>query len=384
MPLSISILHLIIITLPIGTKIQLGSEYLTLTYFLIYIYILLKIKNFKIIFEKKYNKYIFPFLLIITIMFFSEYYSDFKTGELGFSIIRQILFMLLFFCCAIKDFVIMKTSNRPLDCSLLYSSILISIIYYTGLFPSVDDDGRVSTFDLNSNLLAGYCILGIIYSMNYLANKDFYIFKINSLFLLVFQFSAVLIILNTGSRGGVLTIFVFFIMYILLDKSKSRYKSLLKGLVLFVFLFLLFFLMNSKLLTERFNEIGDDIRVTYLWPIAISLIERYPLFGSSLSGFESTVIPIFGRMFSPHNEFLKVLLMSGFVGLGLFVYFLILLLKCAYNYYRITKNPFYIYIFVFLMLSINQGYPLQLPLIWILFLTFLSLLGGFNYEVRRT
>lgn len=146
----------------------------------------------------------------------------------------------------------------------------------------------------------------------------FFYVKIKSIRLIILGtfLSYILILLLYGSRGTILSVLLFVLLYYFIA-NKVRLKSILKFTFIIVLIFIsfrfyieytnadLFFLNKSEQLSEGNNDISNG-RFS-LYSDAIAGISDYPLLGQGIAAFENN----YNRY--PHNFILQILYEGGVV-----------------------------------------------------------------------
>ena len=146
--------------------------------------------------------------------------------------------------------------------------------------------------------------------------------------------SAILVmtaLIITGSRGGVISLFIALLAYFFMLFKHKIIKSL--KIVLIVFCLVPMFFMISfylapphiqQMIVQRFNPTGkDSVELTsgrtILWPNAFKLFLESPIVGHGLY----TALPLMKKNFpiwaNTHNDYLKYMVEFGIIGTILFI-----------------------------------------------------------------
>ena len=208
------------------------------------------------------------------------------------------------------------------------SFFLLSILFYMGFSTSISNDGRPTIFGMNQNHLGiGICIsiftfISAIFENPLKFSKKRYILFIPLLLLLIFM-------IITGSRVAFMSFLSGIIVFIFFKKSlSSSKKSLIFIISTILFLVLwVIYLKNSFLvsrLSDTVNE-GDLASRDWIWIQLFDIISKNPLFGVGITGYTNVMDNL-----SPHNVLLEIVCYTGIIGLIIFLFFLIRIIKIAF------------------------------------------------------
>lgn len=187
------------------------------------------------------------------------------------------------------------------------------------------------------NSFSGFavCLLPFIYNFYPLANKYL---KFGLIFLGI---CAAIIILFTGSRTGYIAT-VAFILYVLLTTMR---KSFLK--FLFVMLPVILISINflpdeykgrfESIFTQEDKEGGSTNARKQILFDAVDVFLEHPM-GVGLAAFPKVRGEMFGRTQDTHNLYMQVLTNTGFIGLGLFLTFVITMIRCNQRILRSLEH----------------------------------------------
>lgn len=192
--------------------------------------------------------------------------------------------------------------------------------------------------------------------------KKNYIKFIISLFIILLLYTD----LYTKSRAGLITLFLFGLIYMLFQKHKKRILLLLFAIALFVLVF------APIDYWDRFASMkdlsSDDMnRVTLIWPQAIKAFFQRPINGYGIGNGEIylreiTSVPLYlasSYVLSAHNVYLGITLDLGIIGLFLYLGFIILPTRNLFltiinkNRYKIPRIEYY---FSILVISVIISY----------------------------
>ena len=203
---------------------------------------------------------------------------------------------------------------------ILGAYVLIgSTIYnYVAGIVAVQYEGRYSAAGVNANDVALMLILGlpIVLQLFFVTSKNIKGTVLRAINLLYIPLSIFAIVL-TGSRTSIIAIIPFSIFLIGTQRIKIGQKTLAMVMLLVCLFALLPFVPRS--LIERIGTVGSSIseadlggRVT-MWRLSIAVLTQHPIFGVG-SGAVDRIIG--GAV---HNTLISVVTETGFIGLGLFL-----------------------------------------------------------------
>jgi O-antigen ligase len=211
--------------------------------------------------------------------------------------------------------------------SFALGSIVLGILYDAGIGVS-NIDGRVSLFGDNENVVGlRMCISMIILVMNIVENK----LQIGKKrFLLLLPLPIMLrLMLDTGSRTAFLSFVVMFMVGLFFIKTKKWwYKIIVIILGATVAFYVGGYVVQSDIIMLRLYrslDSGDLAGRDIIWQSLMPIIEKNYLFGIGETGYALKI----GEM-SPHNVFLEGLCYSGIIGLIIFTWFIIKVIRSAY------------------------------------------------------
>jgi O-antigen ligase len=155
--------------------------------------------------------------------------------------------------------------------------------------------------------------------------------KVCALVMSIFIINALIL---CGSRGAFVGLVGILLVFTLFNKNKKHKKNILLG-VLFVGVLFVRLIDPSYISRLASFDNGQDQTGsgrTIIWKYGLAMVKDYPL-GTGGYGFEylsPDYIPeilLFGGRRAPHNTYLLLLVEQGFIGLCLFIFFLIYTFK---------------------------------------------------------
>ena len=184
------------------------------------------------------------------------------------------------------------------------------------------------------NIVAGLVLLGVGSSIQNFFSQE-YRRKIVCLGEILFMSLGIFF---TGSRGGLISDVVIIVTCVFLElrirenKNKARRMVVIIGLAVLV---VIPFLPES-LLAGRFsaatilgiNELNAGVHNRYsIWLSALELIPERPILGYGCGNFLSAITKVYYRSAASHNMYLLLFVEFGFVGLIVFVWYIVSILR---------------------------------------------------------
>jgi O-antigen ligase len=201
--------------------------------------------------------------------------------------------------------------------------------YYTGT--EVLDFMRSNATFYNSNGFVAFLCFGIPWVF-YGIKSSIGLFR--KLFCLVTIVSAIVISLLNGSRGGLISIIIMLLIFVLLSFNIRR-KGIFTAVMLALAAYFIYYLYTNSMfliMQARVSAGGifnDQSRLTIWGNVLKAFGDTYGL-GTGIGGMnEAMDVYAHGGITISHNIFLEVLLQYGVLFAGLFVYFLWCQLKKA-------------------------------------------------------
>lgn len=321
----------------------------------------------KTLVTKRINKTYFYLLLVISIVMISYIASPFKLVE---SVKNPVLFFWLWAVpgsiCGIESRNFKKSTFTKFFIFIFFS-FSISLVFLF-LFPFIT--GSASTF-ISSGLLnyqnASYIaafIFGI--GLYFLSESNV---KFKYLYLILVTLMVPIIFIVQG-RGGLILLIVYGI-FTIVQLINNKSMKLVEKVSFIVFGFLLIFLAYIFFVNLKENrilsyfkdgqfQIGNTSGRDILYSNSIELIKEKLLTGYGMFNY----YPLLGG--TPHNIFLEILLISGFVGLIIFLY---INFYYIYNFIKLYKknsiDKLVIYIFAYpIVLLFFSGNFLIMSELW--------------------
>ncbi|WP_209399697.1 O-antigen ligase [Pseudozobellia sp. WGM2] len=233
------------------------------------------------------------------------------------------------------------------------SIILLYILALSGVGTEFKN-GRLLLFGENPNSIGVKAVVAFLVVVSRLINDKLSLKKIllNGLYI----FSTLNLIILTGSRGALLSVFLGLAILILFMKITIWKKILLTiGGIGFSILFLGIVMKTNPAFERRIMntiETGDTGR-NDLWESSLIIIEDNLFLGVGLAGALPEMMKYTGRLIDPHNVFLYVLMTTGLFG---FLFYLIFILKLWKNLHQSFKrNGRVVFLVMLAVVLFNMG-----------------------------
>lgn len=271
--------------------------------------------------EKRKINFDFPLLILFLFLIWgavSYFWSVAPDSTLiKLTTILQLLVLYFLMINQIRDY---KSINKIME-FLFMGAIVYSLF---GIFDLVfllsnNENLRLASIAKNANtyFIISICLIPACYWVLQ-QNRHFFL-KLISIFVIM---ALLITSLYTQSRGGLISLGVFFLSYFLLSGKKVSWM-----LLIIIFGTVVYILIPESFV-ERFSDISTSIRVTELWPAGIRAFNDRPISGYGL-GTNSVILPTFLRrvnyfdqLFSVHSAPLSVSIELGLPGLLLYLTFI--------------------------------------------------------------
>lgn len=295
---------------------------------------------------------VFIFFIFLASVFLTseKFVNEENSVKFYFTIISvQILLLIILIKKNLVKTEIKKLYNYGLIKSFYIVGVLqavYGIFQYTEIIPSKNSNFKIiGTFDNPAGFVA---VLSLLYPIGlYWCIKS----KRLEQRLIFFSLGIILFsIILSGSRTGILaiicsTIVTLILEYQLISKIKSIKQT---ALIILSIIFLIFFL---SFILFKLKEDSASGRLL-IWRVSIEMIKNKPFLGYGINGFkanymdfqsyyfkshpDSKYIYLADNVVHPFNEFIKIQINWGILGLLLFILFLTLIFIKVLK----TKEPF--------------------------------------------
>lgn len=363
------------------------KPHLFLILFLIYIIILYKFNNYKVLMNRKVfyfiNIVILYYLLLCLLILFGIYKTTYSLFDI-FRIVSSFFLMIIILFFAKKNLIDLK-----IYVNISYYSIVILTIYYITFFGFDQDTYSIHIFYKDHNIftpIKGYIALSLMFPLFYFfINKNHYKFSIS-----------LIILLFVTSRAS----FVAIIFSILLYKLSNNFKNVFTKKILIILLTLFFLAISFLLLLIEIYGVQSVIllssgryiiyqayfntfisnfifglgeNITYTTELKNSIIHLTELYNFDKIG-------IFGKQgnVAPHNDWLFVVTKYGIVGLLFIISLFYVFLK---DIKFVNKNSSEYKIIIFFIVSWSIFIFFDNAYTWPPFWVFIAL-AYYNLQLR--
>lgn len=313
--------------------------------------LLMIIINFK---ELKNIPLKFPWIIFILILFISIFYS----ASLIISLAEWIRILSIFFLYILSFILIKnKTDFKKLIYTVILSSIIPGIIAFYQFFTQtgmtiIDEDitNRIFGTFAHPNLFAYYLTLPIVLIIFLILNKEKYQIK-NLTFYILFIFLFSLLTLTYTRGAWVVFLIVIFTLGIV------QYKKFLLGAIIgLILLYLLFPPLNARVNNLfKYNPYSSIQWRINLWKDSLKYSQEKIMAGYGVGTSSKIILEKRGIKFGssdPHNDYLKILIENGILGIITYLFVILsLLLNLTWGYLK--SNNIFNKNFFLLMISIS-------------------------------
>ena len=253
----------------------------------------------------------------------------------------------------------------------MIGSFLLSTLIYFDFGTSINEEGRKVIFGSNPNALGINISTSFMILIATVFFNSFELKKKKRFILMLFIPVLLIAIIGTASRSAIVVILLslIFLFFTRVAQNKNKISSILSSILILaiVLIPIAYFVFQSEEFMERIlitSDTESNLRLggrLMLWDGFMSIISNSPLFGYGYSGAINESFKYFGRVHSPHNVILEVLIYTGFFGL---IFFISFLTRIFYKSYLICKYekivlPVFIISPILVYLLGNQALPMK-------------------------
>ncbi len=313
---------------------------------------------------------LFSFFIILSINNLVSI-NSINSNVVDFTILQNIILMFLIVNHE-------RTDPGVLEKAFLFfalGSVVLLLFTLQGIGVEIDADGRLSIFGENENAVGIRMVVSsVILVLTAFQNRA----KFGKWRYLLLAPIPLMIALmaSTGSRVSVISLFLSFIVGVLIIKGGGPIKkftiflfSILIGAYLFNYL------LDSEVLYNRLlqaGEQGDLAGRDVIWGKVVQLIALNPVFGVGQTGYAYYMNHEHGMVTSPHNVLLEVAAYTGVIGLSIFLFFIGKLTRLSYLYYKETGYLLQLLLFIPIMGLILSGQLLATKMAYVILALALS------------
>ena len=318
---------------------------------------------------RKFSLSIFYLFLILYIFTFSSVaYGDANFDK---DIFNYKFFVCILFFLALTEYL--KINPKYIHYSLMMFSfgvIIFVLLLYTFLSNGLElNNGRLLVFGENPNSTSSRFTIAFIYVVYLCFHNPFRwnLSRFNLLFLLL---PVLFMVVQSGSRGSLLSLLACTGVIIYLSKAGLLYKASISLIIILLTPFFVDYLMENGNMYQRLMDSfvnGGTAGRDVIWNAAIDIIMENPLFGVGEAGYFDEVTAILGYPIDTHNILLYVAACGGISSLILFLLFYFELISIAYAKLK-TKDviPFALLLNITLI-ALKTGGVLTYLIMWYVF-----------------
>lgn len=273
--------------------------------------------------------YEYVFLIFGIYTMWRGYFSEENVLSLRITIVMLIGIALYVFVSSLAYSIDDETMLRIIYVASIIFLLASLILFFSG--QGSTEEGGIT--DLGSYRLTGSIddpnIFGIFASLIY--GISFHKLVCGGKKYLISLLMVIACILLTWSRGALLAVVAFNILYIIKFKG-ARYKSLIVNLIIFaVFSAGVLFWMNNTSadirnnIEMRMQDVSGSERID-IWLDALEVFEDFPVSGIGLNNFREYNLNLFSDERLVHNAYLEVIVEEGMTGFLIFMAALLLMI----------------------------------------------------------
>jgi O-antigen ligase len=329
-PIRKFFLLMVIFFMPFQNVSLFGNPYLFLPMiaFIFYFLLVLMTIPIQLLQIKSSIFFLFPMILLWSLIFLMknvsfepvDKYIPENISAISGSFLQRFAIFQIFFILFENEIRLDNDLFNKIPKVYIFSMIIIFIAFQLGIDLEYKE-GRLFLFGTNPNTLGYMALIAALFSLSYIFDerikkeqRAFYFFALLIMIFLIGQ---------TASRGAILSLLIGVLFFFILLNKPISSKILLMIPVSLLILLMIYILLNSGVVKERFiseAERGDLGSRMPIWKASWDVIRRNPIFGPGPSLFDFKTAAIIGRYRSQHNEYLRIIGYSGFVGLSLFIF----------------------------------------------------------------
>lgn len=354
----------------------------TITYMASALYIVSWVPLFRINLNfNLFRRYLWPLgLYIIMGIFSTALNSNYAGGVVDAYNGRVVLLILLMLLVANHlandTTLVSKVLNiYAFSIVLMYILVLLSVgIEYR--------NGRLMMFGENPNVVGMKAAIAFAIVLSNLISSQFKILKL--LYASVAIYAFLNLIMLSGSRGGLISVFLVLAISVFFTKIGIVKKFLftISGILFSIFFynFILSTQVDFSTRILRTVETGDTGRKE-LWLGAIDTIEDNMFLGVGIPGALPEMYKRTGHFNDAHNVFLDVLMTTGIMGFIFYFLFIYRLGKSLSRHFAQNGRIVFLVIFILLLFNMSKsGGGISKILYWFFF----AILIGSTFSAKKT
>lgn len=320
-------------------------------------------------FIKRLNINVIYLLLILFVLFLSSTIYGYSSYEKPDFNLKLLICILLYYGLTI----VYKKKANYIHYSLLAYSIgvfVLIILLNTILVSEVRvTNGRLIVFEENPNSTSARFSIAAIYF--------FYVAIYNPFRMTLLRYTSIVMsipilyaILQSGSRGSVISTIVSYIVLIYFSPIRKLYKSLITLLIVVSLPFLIAIMSNAGSIYDRLVESFVDKDLAgrdFIWTAALEIISNNLWLGVGEAGYFHEVHKITGLYIDTHNLALYILATGGVVTFFIFsIFYKNLFLNALYFFKHKDVLPMVLLLNITLV-ALKTGGALTYLIMWVIF-----------------
>lgn len=323
---------------------------------------------FNIIVHRFSKNAVYLFLLLFSLFLSSVMYgySEYPKAIFNFKLlICIVLYIALAF--------IYKNNPRFVHYSLVsYSlgvfvfAILLQTIYVNAIEM---DKGRLIIFGENPNSTSARFSIAVVFLFYFAIQNPFNISFYRYISLLL-SLPIMLLVLQSGSRGSLISMIIGCIAIIYISNIKKMYKTIYTVLIVIAVPFILAIIADTGSIQDRLIDSfveGDLAGRDVLWLATLDIINNNFIIGVGERGYFSEMQRLVGGYRDAHNLFLYLLASGGIIAFCFFMLFYKNLIIQAYCVFKEGDVLPLILLVNMTIIAVKTGGVLTYTMLWVVF-----------------
>lgn len=327
----------------------------------------------------------FYLLLILFILFFSATiygYSSYDKDAFNFKFLICILIYFSLSFLYKKEPMYIHYSLLAFSIGAFLFVVLLSTVYSTNV---EFHKGRIIVFGENPNSTSARFSIAVIFLVYVFINNPFR-FPMLRYVAILMSLPIMYMILQSGSRGSVVSVIVSCFILIYFSSIGKLYKGFITlGLVL-AFPYVINVIVNAGSISDRLVdsfESGDLAGRDKIWSAALEVIYKNPFIGVGEAGYFQEIRKITGRYIDTHNLILYIFATGGIISLTLFLFFYKNLFVNAFYYFRRQDVLPIVLLLNVTLIALKTGGALTYMIMWVVFAMVSSYSGRLSRPLAK-
>lgn len=324
--------------------------------------------NFKVLIKKIDISIAYLLLLLFFLFFSSVLYGHSEHNKSVFNF--KLLVMILLYVALSLQFA---RNPKHIHYSLLSFSIgvfimvvLLNTIYSSGV---INNKGRLLVFGENPNSTSARFALAAIYLV-YVSIYNPFKQKFLRYLPFLMSFPIMYMVLQSGSRGSVLSLVFSLITLLYISNLKMKYKAFLSLLLIIISPYVINIFINTGSIAERLSVTISEGSLgarEEIWLSVLDIIITNPIVGVGEPGYFQEMTKLTGRAVDPHNLLLYILATGGVLSFVLFMLFYKKLILRTCELLRCKDILPFILLFNITLIALKTGGALTYSIMWFIF-----------------